>query len=73
MLMTIEPTCVFVVMAVLSYLALPFPCVPSYFLLLRSFLPALQASLIYQYRCGQIRSHWTSSLYDQNTAGLKTR
>ena len=53
--------------------ALPFACVPSFFVVLRAFLPAFQASVIYQYRCGQIRSHWCSSRYDFNSAGLRAR
>lgn len=48
-------------------------CVPSFFVVLRAFLPAFQASLIYQYRCGQIRSHWFSSRYEFNSAGLRAR
>ena len=56
-----------------STLAFPFVCVPSFFVVLRAFLPAFQASVIYQYRCGQIRSHWFSSRYEFNSAGLRAR
>lgn len=48
-----------------------FPCLPGYFVVLRSFLPSLQSCLIHQYQCGHIRSHYTQSSYNYNMAALK--
>lgn len=48
-----------------------FPCIPGYFAVLRSFLPALQSCIIHQYQCGRLRSHFVQSSYQYNMAALK--